>query len=188
MSITSFDDFADYWADLRPEIRVRPTQKATVESDLEAVSASTLKKLTEHLVPLQGHPLTTELLAQTVVTGLRMFMSEWYENQRKHDLGVLLEIILDGQKDLPIEEIRGFIQALPRRLIDRILKELRGQATGLHALLSLEVRRRDGLLRDYTLSYDADKRVVVTFVPMDNQNPNRDAITFTLREIFSVQM
>jgi hypothetical protein len=116
---------------------------------------------------------------------MQTFMARWYEHQKHYDLGYLMEVILESQKDMPLDDIKGFIRALPVGILSRLLNQSKGQMTGLHALLSLEVKRRSRELNDYEIRFDPDHRLVVSFSPPDHRVRDGEALTFALREIFN---
>lgn len=183
------DDIVSYWADVRPScVTITSAHQPTIETQLGDVSKRAETRLLtwfKNVIP-GGTQLTPELFSSAISQGVRLFMEEWYDEARKHGIGDLIEVVLDSDRDIPILELRGFVRALPRTTIDRVLRSAAGQARGLHALLACEAKRRDGELDDYELTRDQSGRLVVSFIPHDEgRNPNRDAIVFTLREIFA---
>lgn len=182
--VSTDDELEVYWRDLRLSTVEVSSQKTPLEQMLDAAALATFESLrtTYKSKGFTGGNLNEpEFLAKVVVTAVRQFMSNWYEAQKKQDLGVLVEIILEGQ-DVSVEDLKGFVRALPRSIVNRILGELRGQATGLHALLSIEALHRDGSLRDdYTLRIDMNKKLVVSFHPKQEEG----SLSFTLQELFA---
>lgn len=180
--VSTEDELEGYWRDLRVKAVEVSSKKTSLEQMLDAAAAATLTDLQEwqKTPDFNSGNGTSGQIAKSVVRGLRSFMGNWYEAQKKQDLGILIEIILEGQ-DVSVEDLKGFVRALPRSIINRILGELQGQATGLHALLSIEALHRDGSLRnDYTLRIDMNKKLVVSFHPKQEDG----SLTFTLQELF----
>lgn len=175
-------DLEEYWRDLRAptvEVSSRNTQ---LEGLLDQASVATVADLRAFLSTPEayGRGGTNELILQMSARAARIFMSHWYEAHKKQDIGILIEIILEGQ-DAPVEEVKGFVRALPRSIINRILGELKGQATGLHALFSVEAHWRDGTLEeDFTIRKGMDGKIVVSFHPKESPEP----LSFVLSNLF----
>jgi hypothetical protein len=181
-------DFEDFWADLRA--RKKPASKDTIQivgpraSDVGGMLNIVCEKASFELSQkysalLGGRPLTTEILADLVSTGVRVFMEKWHEGLRGHDLAGLIEIVLEGQSLSP-DEMRGFVRALPQSLLQRIASSALGSATGIHGLMAVEFARRQGEVQDYVLRSDSGK-VVVEFVNRGGQQAS-----FYLDETFKI--
>ncbi|MFA6359070.1 MAG: hypothetical protein WCY09_10530, partial [Candidatus Omnitrophota bacterium] len=115
---------------------------------------------------------------------LRTLMVE----QRKKDASVLIQLFLEVPS-MPALEVKEFLRALPRTIIDRILARLidsnGSRGTGLQALLTLEALYRDSNLdHDYTLERDAEGKLIISF----QLDKHRDdgPVSFRLRELFSL--
>lgn len=186
--IVTFHDLELYWADLRPyrvEVSVNQTP---VDKQLAAVREEALQAAVKHIrtscADLQLRD--PEAIAALVLDVVFLVMSRWYEHMKHHDLGYLIEVILESQHDLPLSDVKGFIRALPMTILSRLLNESKGPMTGLHALVACEVRRREGSLSDYDIRVDGARRLIVTFMPPQGaQGLSREPLTFALRDIFS---
>lgn len=78
-----------------------------------------------------------------VTWGIQTFIKEWTDNLRNQDTAGLIEIVLERQ-NLSNSELQGFVQALPLTLLGKISKSGLGGGSGIHALMALEVARRNG--------------------------------------------
>jgi hypothetical protein len=124
-------------------------------------------------------PLTGDLLARLVSKGIQHFIKHWYAAYRNQDVAGLVEFIMDGL-NLPADELKGLMRAMPRALIERVVSGVSGTGSGIHALFALEWHFRErNLPEDYTL-YRDDECLKVRVV-RDGQ-----AITITLEEKFDL--
>jgi len=162
------DSLESFWKDLVP-IRSEPPPapaeglikvvggKATdLDASLELACAKATHELAQRFEVHRGQPMTTELLAQIISVGVKTFMEKWREGLKGQDLAGLIEIVLEGQS-LPLEELRGFVRALPTALLERVARSALGAASGTHGLMAIEHARRAGSLRDYTLGQDSGR-------------------------------
>lgn len=180
-------DFESFWADLR--VRRKPVTKDAIQivggrtSDvgdmLNVACEKAAFELAQKYQRYQGQSMTTDMLAEVVSTGVRIFMEKWHEGLRGHNLSGLIEIVLEGQSLTP-DEMRGFVRALPRSLLERISSSALGSATGIHGLMAVEFARRQGEVRDYILRPESG-RVLVEFVNREGQE-----VTFYLDETFKL--
>jgi len=174
-------DLEEYWKDVRiRKVEFRPEApgpEAIIDRASDAARGAIL-----HLLTLQGQVvLDAERFTTILVDSMKLFAHALYEEQRRQDATFLIQLFLDGTGDLPSEDVKGFLQALPREVLERILARLEGTGHGLHALLSLELLWRDELLeQDYELKRDQDGKIVVTFYPKEVS----EALSFRLRDLF----
>jgi hypothetical protein len=176
-------DLEEYWRDLRVG-RVEFTAEADgPETVIDRAVGRFQEALPEIIKDAEFAygAAGTGPLTRLLTNSLRVFAHALYEEQRRQDASLLIQLFLEGTGTLAPEDIKGFLQALPRQLIDRILARLEGTRNGLHALLSLEVLWRDRTLdRDYELRRDQDGKIVVTFYPKEVPVE----MSFRLRELF----
>jgi len=165
-----WDDFESCWAELREKspIRVVTTKASDLRSQMEIACAQTSFELAQHLKTLQGKSLAdpqvlSDLVSKAVVT----FMEKWHAALRGQNLAGLIELVLEGQ-DLTPNEMRGFIQALPESLLNKVVESAIGTATGVHALMALEVHLRARSIRDYTLGKESLRTYVEFHDPGHN--------------------
>lgn len=180
-------DFESFWADLRAKkgpvtkdvIQVVGGRTSDVGDMLNIACEKAAFELAKKFRQYSGVSMTTDLLAEVVSTGVRIFMEKWHEGLRGHNLAGLIEIVLEGQSLTP-DEMRGFVRALPRSLLERISSSALGSATGIHGLMAVEFARRQGEVRDYTLRPESG-RIRVEFVNQQGQE-----VSFYLDETFKL--
>lgn len=173
------DDLETYWNDLRkgqPEIKLAGNDLPSI---LEVATARTTSDLREWRKKLPGTPGLEELVAK----GIETFWHHLTTDTKRFDIVGLIEIILSVQ-GLPAPELKAFVRALPRTLLERIVQsDLGVTAGGIHALLSLEVLFRDDRESDYTLTTIQTGGIEVTVRPRNREGELR----FRLDESFSLQ-
>lgn len=118
-----------------------------------------------------------EITAQVIQT----FLKNWLGDLRKKDFSYLLGFILEGQ-NLPVVELKAFMQALPQTLLKKMVGAYPDTANGVYGLAAIELNRRDGILESYELQRDSDGHLRVTFY----DRRTRQDISFTLNESFAV--
>lgn len=169
-------DFESFWDDLKakkkapagPEtIQVISGRAADLDDMLEVACAKTAQDLMQKYQQHRGQNLTVETLADIVTTGVRTFMERWHESLRGQNLAGLIEFVLEGQSLTPAE-MTGFVQALPRSLLERITRSAVGSASGIHSLMAVEYGRRLGNVQHYTLRPDQG-HVLVEFLTSEDQ-------------------
>ena len=196
MTTPEEDPLESFWQDLRPaNLAPRPLDEGLIKvnsgkvTDLDASLEMACAKATQELSTLfarhQGVMMTTELLAEVVATGVRVFMEKWREGLKGSDLAGLIEIVLEGQS-LPLEELRGFVRALPTPLLERVAKSALGAASGTHGLMAIEHARRAGTLRNYTLGQDSGKLYAEFTHPQAEGEQEGETIRFYLNDEFHV--
>ena len=159
------DSLESFWKDLRP-VGPRPTVEGLItvnsgkvtdlDASLELAREKTNHDLAQQFQHYSGQRLTTEMLAELVAAGVKTFMTSWREGLKNHDLAGLIELVLAGQ-DLPLDDLRGFVRALPVSLLERVARSAVGGASGVHGLMAIEHARRSGRLREYTLGQDSGR-------------------------------
>ncbi len=121
----------------------------------------------------QGQDLTADLLSKLMAKAVSIFMEKWYEGLRGQNLSGLIELVLQGQQ-LPPDELKGFVQALPSSLLKRIVESAIGATgvygNGLHALMAIELHLRSQNIRQYQLT-QMGMRLHIEF-----HDPKRDAV------------
>jgi len=159
------ESLESFWKDLRP-VGPRPVVEGLIvvnsgkvtdlDASLELACEKTTHELTQQFQHYSGAMLTTEMLVELVTTGVKVFMNSWREGLKSHDLAGLIELVLVGQ-NLPLDDLRGFVRALPSSLLERVARSAVGGASGLHGLMGIEHARRAGHLQEYTLGQDAGR-------------------------------
>jgi len=171
-----FDDLEDDWAILEknpPLIR-----EPKLIQELETTTEITTTELSEWAKKFEGGPATVEVLSAIATQAVRLFMVNWQKVIQNKNLTGLIEIVLEKQA-LPPEELEAFVRALPDALLNRVLCSAVGTVNGVHALLSIEMGRREGALEKYTIHQTSENRVFVKVL-----HANNEEITFWLDEIF----
>ena len=186
------DTLESFWQDLhpvRPRGGVDPRQqrKSTdLDASLKLACEKATHELTQQFADLDGQLLTLEILGHVISTGVKIFMAKWREGLKEQDLACLIEIVLEGQS-LPLNELQGFVRALPSPLLERIAKSALGRkATGTHGLMALEHAQRTGLLNDYVLGQDSGKLYAEFTHPRSPGEPGGERIRFYLDDEFEV--
>lgn len=176
------DDFEEAWATIRVRgVDVVIPQAEGPESVIDrAISRAKEKYLSSPM--MTSRTPYDEVFKHALPELLSTFAKTLFEEQRRQDSSVLIHLFLEAS-DVPVEEVKGFVRALPRELIDKILARIStGPQTGLQALLSLEQLWRDRSLRkDYELQKMEDGEVRITCFP--DQLHGRP-LNFVLRELF----
>ncbi len=186
MAEDSTTDLEEFWEELRipPAIAVVSGKASNVREGLEVAAAKTAMDLSEKFKALINKPLTPEALAQVVAGGVEVFLKNWYDDLRGREPATLVAVVLEGQS-LPIEELKGFVRALPLTLLQRIVEQgsMGRTASGVHALLAFEYHYRQHRGRDYELRRDIHNKLIVTGYP---NALNGQPLEFNLEEMFDV--
>jgi len=159
------EELEDVWNEVRPSkaIKVVRNHPLNIHEALKVASAKTTFKMQPRIQELDGKHTTIEILAELIVATVKTFLECWLEELKGHDLAGLLSIILEGQ-DMTPDELKEFVEAIPISLLERICASSVGAyATGVHALMGIEVVRRLGRLREYKLKKDIDGVLIVSF-------------------------
>jgi hypothetical protein len=173
-------DLESFWKRLRPPREPENSGASGKGWDLRAalVRAGTKANL-ELAEKFEG--LDPTLVAVVATTSVQCFLEAWYEELRHGDTVSLIGVVLEG-RDLTVEELKGFLMALPASLLQRICDFPSPRASGLQALIAIENERRKKLAPDYLLSRDPlDGKLVVTFYP---PQASGSPVTFKLDETF----
>lgn len=174
------DDLEDYWEAVQTQqlIKIVKDRATDLREQLEVASAKTAFEMTPVIAEMSGKMLGPEALAQMISKTVRVFMEKWYEGLRGQNLAGLLELVLEGQ-NLPLPELKGFVQALPVTMLERVVRSAVGSTgSGVHLILAMELHMRQRNITDYTLDREAG-RLFIEFV-----DPKRDAhIKFFLDEV-----
>lgn len=183
MSPNESDSLEEYWDDLRPRQLVKTEWPSTLEASLDVACEKALENMKRamqiHLrnLPEQDHGW----IEQIADRGMRGLKDIWLNELATKDTAGLIEFILQGQGNrLTSYEMRAFIHALPRTLLARICASTFHTANGVHALMGLEVARRDHLVSDYTITYEKGRTRV------DFEHPTEGGIRFYLDEGFDI--
>ena len=179
----SDEELEEYWEALRPKplIQVVSDRPSELSDILDLVCEQTIhnvrNSLEMYLRPLteQDHRMVEEIVARA----LRSLKTNWLKELEDKDLSGLIEFILQGQSLKP-SEMREFLHALPRSLLARICDSTLHTATGIHALMGVEVARRDHIISDYRIVQDK-RRIRVTFTPSTGE-----VVVFHLDESFEL--
>lgn len=176
-------DLETFWQDLRgkqqPSLVISGDKPKDYTFALEEAALKAEFDLHAEIAAMGSTALTSDLLAKLVTKGIKHFIRHWYAAYRNQDVAGLVEFMMDGL-NLPTDELKGLMRALPRSLIDRVVSGVDGTGSGIHALFALEWHFREHNLReDYTL-YRDDECLKVRVI-RDGQ-----AITITLAEKFDL--
>lgn len=172
------------WGSVRapPPTVVANGRKGDIKSSLAVAAAKAQAQLAAQFGELSGQPLTSDDLARMTAEGTRLFIQHWHEAMRQTDMAGLVEVILDGQS-LTVDELKGFVRALPMSLVQRIVESGMSLATGVHALMAVEFQfRRGHMPRDYALSRDLAQNLVIAFTDKESGRE----VKFKLTEKFEV--
>lgn len=170
-------DLESFWNRLRPPRAEEPRGKVwDLRSALVRAATKADAELTKQF---EGVALAS--VAKVATASVQCFLEAWYEELRQGDTVSLIGVVLDG-KDLTVEELKGFVAALPASLLQRICDFPTPHASGVQALLAVEHLRRQKLAPDYLLRRDPfDDKLMVTFYPPQARG---EAVTFKLDETF----
>ncbi len=171
-------DFETYWNRLRPP---RPAKEEGKGWDLRAAITRAGTKADAELAKMFKGDGDPQLVARVATASVQCFLEAWYEELQQGDTVSLIGVVLEG-RDLTVEELKAFVQALPASLLQRICDWPTPIASGLQALLAIENERRKKLAPDYLLSRDPlDGKLTVKFFPPQAAG---QAVTFKLDESF----
>jgi hypothetical protein len=204
MPVQSVEDIEEFWNAIRLEkVNVKPIEEGSgPESVIEDAIAHMVQTFPtvlfsnpkcypalEHLAPDMTARGNFAYYFTTILTEFsRELLKTLMVEQRKKDSSVLIQLFLEVPS-MPALEVKEFLRALPRTIIDRILARLidnnGSRGTGLQALLTLEALYRDSSLdHDYVLERDSSEKLIISF--QLDKHRNDGPISFRLRELFSV--
>jgi hypothetical protein len=179
-----WDDFEECWDAIRREtpIRLVKNRASDLHEQLEIACAKTAFELAGFVKQFDHQALDSTVIAKIVAKSTTIFMEKWREGLKGQNLTGLIEIVLESQ-DLSTTEMKGFLQALPSSLVQRILDSAigAGDASGVHALIALESTMRVRGIKDYTIG-KTDGRISVEFLDPTHSK----LVKFFLDEAFSV--
>lgn len=181
--VSSINDIERFWDVVRVH-RVKTESEvkgpeSVIDLALDRLKTELPKTLERYLNKSLGDPL---VFTNAIVDASRIILTTLFEEQQKQDISLMIQLFLEVPGKSPVE-IKEFLRALPRTLIDRILirMERNNQQCGLQMILTLEALFRDGSLhQDYEVTTEGASRLVITFYPKEQQGP----LSFRLREMF----
>lgn len=175
------EDLESYWATLRRASAIKVVS-GKITNLREGLELAALKAEQSLLKQVDARRFLFMPMSELVSVCVNTLLGHWYDGLRGHGPGSLLEIVLADQH-LPVGELKDFVRALPVSLIERVLKgRPLDKASGLHALIAIELhfRRRSG--NDYEIRRGPDGVLIVTLCPTNTGNP----VVFTLDENFTL--
>lgn len=177
-------DFEEDWDLIRQKspIRLVGTRGGDIDGQVELAATTALADTIRQIQELadaecRNAPVTPEVFARFINIGVNNFMKSWHQQLRGVGLPGLIEIVLEGQQ-LPPQEMKGFMEALPTSFLRRVAESAVGSASGTHGLVALEYHRRMGAISSYEMGEDKG-RVWVRFAPSPGIS-----LTFFLDEPF----
>jgi hypothetical protein len=185
--VLDIQEVESFWDAVRVRsIKIQPVEQE--DEGPEVIINRALAVVTEKFPAIMdrdflGASLTSEVLTGVLTAFAREMLTALFEQQRKSDSSVLIQLFLEVPSMSPIE-VKAFLRTLPREFVNRILLRLEknDKKTGLQALLSVEAMYRDQLLhQDYEVERTSEGTLVVTVHP-ENQG---GALSFRLREMFA---
>ena len=202
MPVQNIEEIEEFWDAIRLErIQVKPIEE---DSGPESVISDAIAEMVvkfpstmytkcnqalDHLAPdPNSRGNFVYYLTQILTEFSRELLKTLMVEQRKKDSSVLIQLFLEVPS-MPAVEVKEFLRALPRSIIDRILARLiesnGSRGTGLQALLTLEALYRDSDLdHDYVLEIDSDGKLIISF--QLDRHRNDGPISFRLRELFTI--
>lgn len=126
---------------------------------------------------------TYDHIRNAIVVAARTLVTALYEEQQNQDISLVIQLFLEAPNKPP-DEIKSFLRALPRTLLNKILVRMKKgnkHETGFQMMLSLEALYRDGMLhQDYEVTKDGDNKLQIIFYPKEVNGP----LSFRLRDMF----
>ena len=140
------------------ERRIPMPKESPFQRDLEVATEVTQAKMQEFITSLGQVQLNADVLSKITADAVRIFLATLQTQLKGHDLTGLIAIILEGQ-DLEPEELKGFVRALPEKLLNRAVDSALGKASGTQALMAIEWHyRHRNLHDDYSLRINSQGR------------------------------
>ena len=162
------NEFEEYWDFLKDTGLVLVTNQASdFKSQIEIARVKTAFDLETFTKGFLGKELTSEILGTVVSKFVATFLTNWRAGLRDQSILGLIEVILEDDALTP-EELKNFLKALPFSLLSRLVDHVSGNATGVHAILAIEMRRRSSQLPDYDIGKESG-RFYVEFVDSKTQ-------------------
>jgi hypothetical protein len=177
------EELEEYWDTLRskPMVQVVPDRPSELSAVLDLICEQTVFDVRNSLeMYLRNLTEQDQRAVNTIVArGLRSLKTNWLKELEGKNLTGLIEFILQGANLSPTV-MMSFIQALPLELLRDICSSTLNTANGVHALMGVEVARRQNILHRYTIGREGG-RIRVEFQPY----PREDVI-FYLDESFEL--
>lgn len=181
--VTSIEDIERFWN----LVRVHRVEASPEEKGPESVIDMALERLQAELPDiLRGYFNKNfndpTMFTNAMVAAAKILLTALYQEQQKQDISLMIQLFLEVPKKSPVE-IKDFIRAIPRTIVDKILlrMERMKHQNGLQMMLSLEALYRDGQLhQDYEVTKETDNRLQIIFYPKERSGP----LSFRLREMF----
>ncbi len=181
------EDFESDWRILRPAPDPSVTNPLPINSLAAIMERASKQTLAELKLSGEGVTYNRETLPALVARGIETYWRHMTTGLERVDIVGLLEIILSAQR-LPVTELKTFLRALPRTLLDRILASNFGAVVdGIHALLAIEVLVRDGKENDYQLTSINDGGIEIRLQPR-KLGATAEPLVFRLDEHFHLQV
>lgn len=180
MTTDDDNDYEDAWKAIERHPPKSFIREEWLRDQFASISGETSKELVAFIRDFStkttgkpdGLPLTSEALSKIVATCVAMFMGKLYQRLKGEELAGLIEIVLEGQ-NLPPDELKGFVRALPESLLKKIVESVVGTANGVHALMAIELTHRNGnLSEDYTMHQRSDGRIYISVPQKNNEIVN----------------
>ena len=182
--LSSMENIERFWNAVRVHrVEATPQSKgpeAVIDLAIEQLRAELPKVLDGYLNKKFDDP---GVLTNVITDACKILIHALVEEQQKQDISAVIQLYLEGSGMSPVE-IKEFLRALPRTLINKILMRMdrNKQQCGLQMMLSLEALFRDKELhQDYEVTMEGTNRIVVIFYPKDITGP----LSFRLRDMFS---
>lgn len=154
-------------------------EESPFQKDLAAAAEVTKQKIADFVHNMGHRPLDGDTFGSIVSKAVHVYLETLQERLKGKDLIGLLGFVLEGQGLSP-QELKGFVRALPDKMIDRMAHSVLSSANGTQALVAIEWHFREGnLLSDYYLGVTSQGRVYAK-IPQ----PNDEEIVLFLDDQF----
>lgn len=181
--VSSMDDIERFWNAVRvhrveavPEVK---GPESVIDIALDRLKTELPKNLEGYLNRDLSDP---SVFTNAIVDASKIILTTLFDEQQKQDISLMIQLFLEVPGKSPVE-VKEFLRALPRTLIDKILirMERNKQWGGLQMMLTLEALFRDNSLhQDYEVTKERDNRLIVIFYPKEHRGP----LSFRLRDMF----
>lgn len=160
----SFDDDWDVFIKDIPFPEESPFQK-----DLAAAAEVTKEKVADFVTNMGHQPLDGNTFGSIVSKAVHIYLETLQERLKGKDLIGLLGFVLEGQGLSP-QELKGFVRALPDKMVDRMVNSVLSSANGTQALVAIEWHFREGnLVSDYSLGVTSQGRMYAKIPQPDDE-------------------
>lgn len=181
--VSQMDDIERFWNLVRVHrVEVSPEAKgpeSVIDTALDRLKTELPRTLEGYLNRDLSDP---SVFTNAVVDAAKIMLTTLFEEQQKQDISLVVQLFLEVPGKSPVE-IKEFLRALPRTLVNKILLRMERckQQNGLQMMLSLEALFRDGQLhQDYEVTKETNNRLQIIFYPKEHKGP----LSFRLREMF----